>query len=76
MLAEGRDGMSQTRKLGVVNGGEEAKVHAVQTSYADNGLRTMCSWQKIQRLVELDPSESDRLCKRCFKRLPLPWEES
>ncbi len=67
---------SQTEKLGVVNGGEEAKVHAVQTSYADNGLMTWCSFQKIQRLVKLDPSESDRLCQRCFKTRKLPWKET
>ncbi len=68
--------MSQTRKLGVVNGNKGSKVHAVNTSYFDDKLRTACTWQDIWRLVELDPSESHRLCQRCFKTRKLPWKET
>ncbi len=69
--------MKQTRKLGIVNGGEEAKVHAIQRSYADSVIVTFCSFQRIYRLVKLDPSEADRLCLRCFPAgRPLPWTET
>ena len=68
--------MNQTRKLGVVNGNKTAKVHAIYIhTLHDTAYKTLCTDQRIYRLINLDPSESDRLCQRCFKRLPLPWKD-